>query len=309
MGVARPIGAPFSDQHGPVVRPGQVLDLSAALRMLRLNAYVHTAMPAGIARPGGPVFSTDSAWVAEVGDDGAAYMKAKRDSHPTRFKGFGKRQRKAARERGAAEIVMDDPDPAAFDLIFTYKRRQYRETGRHDVLAPAWTRGLFERLQSRDTHDFGLRVCTLRLGAALAAGEVCLLGAETLHSWIVAYDPVLSDYAPGLQLLQGVVENAPSMGAQRVDLATGHGHYKTLFADEKGEFLDGATCAAGLAGNLRRAASSAWRVVESAPIAPLASAAGRLRRRSAQIASVETDLAGRARGMIAAFAHRPQHAA
>ena len=258
-------------------------------------------MPAGAAQINGPVYSAEPAWVAAVGDDGPGFMQRKRAEHQTRFKGFAKRRRKAERERGALEIVMDDRDASAFDTIFALKRRQYRETGKHDVLAPRWVRALFERLKSRDAPDFGLRVCTLRLNGALAAGEVCLLGAATLHSWIVSYDPALSDYAPGMQLLQGVVEGAPQLGARRVDLATGHGSYKALFADPQGEFLEGAVCAAGFGGAIRRAAGGVWRAAETAPLGPVATAAGKLRRRSAQIASVETDLAGRARGFAFAL--------
>lgn len=301
MGIARPIGAPFSDQHGPVVRPGGMLDMAHVLRALDLTAYIHSAMPDGAVRSQGPVFEAGPAWVAEFGADGAAYMAAKRAAHPSRFKGYGKRERKMQRECASVETVFDDPDPDVFARIVALKRAQFRSTGKHDVLGPAWARAMLEALRSRAHDGFGMRIVTLRLDGKMAAGEMCLLGATTLHSWLVAYDPDFSDYAPGMQLLQRVIAGAQDLGAARVDLATGHGHYKTLFADPVGNYLDGASCAAGLAGGVRRASLDLWRAVERSPAPPIASLAGKLRRRGGQIASVETDFAGRARGVIAAL--------
>ncbi len=302
MGIARPIGAPFSDQHGPVVRPGAALDLKRALKMLGLTAYMHTAMPAQcLSGPAGPVFSSAPVYAAAPGADPQAYIDRKRAEHSTRSKAFGKRERKTARERGPVEIVLDDQDPAAMEMILQLKRRQFRATGKHDVLGPGWSRAMFERLQQRDAPDFGLRVATLRLNATMAAGEICLLGQSVLHSWIAVYDPEMSNYAPGLQLLQGVIAGAPSLGVDRIDLGTGHGHYKELFADPEGTYLEGAACADGLAGGARRAATGLWRAAETAPLGPVSAFAGKLRRRSAQIASVETEFSGRARGMISAL--------
>lgn len=305
MGIARPIGAPFSDQHGPVARPGAILDLPEVLRRLRLSAYVHTAMAEDAAPDGAIRFETAPAWIAELNGDGAAYMEAKREAHPSRFRGYGKRARKMERECASVEVVFDDRDPAAFDRIIALKRAQFRATGKHDVLAPRWPHTMLERLRARDHEGFGLRVVTLRLNGQMAAGEICLLGGGTLHSWLVAYEPAFSDYAPGMQLLQRLIAGADALGADRVHLATGHAYYKAQFADPAGNFIDGAVCARGAAGAARRVSLQAWRAMETAPVRPLANLAGKARRRGAQIASVETGLAGRARGALTALRPAP----
>ncbi len=306
-GLARPIGAPFSDQHGPVTRPGAALDLPRALRTLKLSAYIHTAMPGEPGGRGGTAFSSAPAWVSDLGGDGAAYLERKRAAHPTRSKGFGKRLRKAERQHGPAAIVMDDQDPAVFERIVALKRTQFRRTGRHDVLGPRWVRAMLERLNDRAEPGFGLRMATLRLGGAFAAGEINLLGAGTLHSWLAAYEPDFSECSPGMQLTLGMLTGAASLGAVRIDFGCGHDHYKTLFADPEGCFVEGAVYADTAAGRVRHAAAQMWSATEHAPLGPAARFAGKLRRRATQIAAVETDFPGRARGVLTALSRGAPH--
>lgn len=304
MGLARPIGAPFSDYHGPVVRPGAALDLPAALRALGLSAYMHTALPAPEGGDGAcrPVFGEEQAYVAEVGSDGEAYLTACKEEHKTRFRGFQKRMRKAERERGPVEMLVGDRGQDIYDFTIGFKRRQYRLTGKHDVLGPKWAQEMFQRLREWDEPDFGLRLASMRIGGQLAAGELCLLGNGVLHSWIAAYDPEFSNVAPGIQLIGALLVGAPGIGASSVDFGTTEADYKQIFSTPRGRYLEGACCAAGAAGAARRATLEAWRAAERAPLGPVSTFAGKLRRRSAQIAAVETALPGRARGIVAALA-------
>jgi CelD/BcsL family acetyltransferase involved in cellulose biosynthesis len=152
-------------------------------------------------------------------------------------------------------------------------------------------------------------MASLRVGPEIAAGEICLVGAGTLHSWIAAYDPRFSNVAPGIQLIGALLVGAPDLGVARVDFGTGHADYKLLFAEPQGRYLEGAACADGAAGAARRLTLNLWRAAETAPLGPVSRFAGKLRRRSAQIAAVETGLPGRARGVLSALTSFAPHPA
>jgi len=301
---ARPIGAPFSDQHGPVVPPDAVFDAREAIRAMGVCIYAFTSLYDPACRLAASARGVDDSYIAEIGGDGPGYVARLQIEHKRYHKTMERRRRKAEREIGAVEFTSDDPDPATFETLLAWKRAQYGSTGLHDVLRPAWAQAMIAALRDRRTDEFGLRVSTLRIDGALAAGEISLLGAGTLHSWITAYDPELSAYSPGLQLLRDMIEHAGELGARRVDLGIHHGYYKRYFAFERRALLEGSAFAAGPGGHVMRALIGAWRGVETAPLGPVATLAGKVRRRGGQIAAAEPDLGGRLRGVARAIGQR-----
>lgn len=304
LGMARPIGAPFSDQHGPVLADGVEFDPQAVLRQAGVASYSYNAMhdPRGAASAAAK--ELHAVYIAAPGGDGAAYLARLRAAHKRYFKSLDRRRRRAERDEAMdLRVTPDDRDPEAYETILRWKRSQYAATGKHDVLGSKWSRVMLEALKEPRRADYGLRVCTLRDGERLIAGEICLLGAGTLHSWIVAYDSGYADLTPGLQLLRGIIGSAHELGAARVNLGAGHGYYKRFFCLERGTVYEGAAFADTAAGAGRRCASALWRRVETAPLGPAAVWAGKLRRRSAQIAAAETHFAGRMRGMAHALTH------
>lgn len=302
LGLARPIGAPFSDQHGPVLAQGAAFDPQDALRQAGVSSYSYSALfdPRGAVCAGGQ--DSHTVYIAAPNGCGDAYLERLRAAHKRYFKSLNRRRRRAEKDEAMdLRLTLDDRDPDAFDTILSWKRSQYAATGKHDVLGSKWSRIMLEALKAQGARDYGLRVCTLRDGDRMIAGEICLLGADTLHSWIVAYDPGYADLTPGLQLLRGIIGSAHELGAARVNLGAGHGYYKRFFCLEHGTVHEGAVFADTPAGAGRRYASELWRGVEAAPLGPAAALAGKLRRRSAQIADAETHFAGRMRGMAQAL--------
>jgi len=90
---------------------------------------------------------------------------------------------------------------------------------------------------------------------------------------MVAYDNELSEYAPGIQLLEALIDATSETGYRRIDMGEGLDGYKRHYA-------------------------SASRPV----VAGLKDAPGKLRRRYSQIVACEDGTGGRVRHMIAAFA-------
>jgi len=105
----------------------------------------------------------------------------------------------------------------------------------------------------------------LYFGNRLAAIDLGLSDGDVFHSWMVAYDDELSEYAPGIQLLEGLIDATPDTGYKRIDMGEGLDGYK------------------------RRG------------VGRLKDAPGKLRRRYSQIAACEDNASDRVRHMIAAF--------
>ena len=160
---------------------------------------------------------------------------------------------------------------------------------------------MLDALDEAQGEDFGLRMSTLRVEGRLAAGEICLLGAGALHSWIPAYDAEFSIYSPGLQLLRALIAGTGELGVDRVDLGAGHGYYKRYFTFERQALVDGAAFADGAGARVLQSAMGGWRGLEAAPLGPVSTLAGKTRRRLGQIAAVEPGLGGRMRGVARAF--------
>lgn len=301
MHFARPIGAPFSDQHGPAIRPGAAFDPAAALKAMGMCAYAYSTLLDPEARFSSGARAVQDGYVAETGGDGQAYAARLKTEHKRYHKTIERRRRKLENERGTVEIVLRDRDPEAFEQVLRWKREQYAATGLHDVLAPRWVRVMLDALGDTDAEDHGLRMSTLRVDGRLAAGEICLLGAGSLHSWIPAYDAEFGIYSPGLQLLRGLIEGTGDLGADRVDLGAGHGYYKRYFTFERRALIDGAAFARGAGAQVMKSAMGGWRGLETAPLGPMSKLAGKARRRLGQIAAVEPGLGGRVRGVARAF--------
>lgn len=301
MHFARPIGAPFSDQHGPAIRSGADFDTGAAIKAMGMCVYAYSTLLDPEARFSSGARAVQDGYVAETGGDGQAYAARLKAEHKRYHKTIERRRRKLENERGEVKITLRDQDPEAFETILGWKRNQYAATGLHDVLAPQWVRAMLDALDEAPGEDFGLRMSTLRVEGRLAAGEICLLGAGALHSWIPAYDAEFSTYSPGLQLLRALIAGTGELGVDRVDLGAGHGYYKRYFTFERQALVDGAAFADGAGARVLQSAMGGWRRLEAAPLGPMSTLAGKTRRRLGQIAAVEPGLGGRVRGVARAF--------
>ena len=134
----------------------------------------------------------------------------------------------------------------------------------------------------------------LYFGDRLAAIDMGLTDGDTFHSWIVAYDGELHSYAPGIQLLEGLIDESQSLGYTRIDLGVGTDGYKRHYATENIKTGTGFIAAQGSAATLSNLYSKAERFGQKA----LKDAPGKLRRRYTQIAACEDSVSGRAKAMF-----------
>jgi CelD/BcsL family acetyltransferase involved in cellulose biosynthesis len=289
-GVARPIGAPFSDYHGAIVRPGAALSGESVLRAAGIVAYRFTT---GV----GDLFGGAEGPVGYVIDGGGETYLTGLDAK--RLKNWRRLGHKIEREIGPIAIHMDDRDPQRFEQLLIWKRRQLRCSGLHDFIGSRWSQALMRAVFARPGGALRGRMMTLVAGDRLLAGHFGVEVDGACHSWISSIDPETTACSPGQALLARLIAEMPAAGLRTLDLGPSHAHYKAPFCTTTVGTRHGTAVAATAAGRLVGAAEQAWSLAERA--APACAAA---RRRFDHIAALESSAAGRVRGMLGALADR-----
>ena len=301
-GFARPIGSAFSDYHALVAGPGVRLSLREALAAAGLNAFRHTGLidpAAADADPCGP-----AGHVIALKASVEAHNEALRASNPKRFKNWRRLEHKLEREVGEVSITAGEHDPEDFAQLLAWKREQFRRTGAHDVLRPAWAQGLFSAaFASRDPHLRGV-MTTLRAGGRLVAGHFGIASGGACHVWISAMDPECGGAGPGQVLMLHAPAVMQAQGLDLYDLGPGYAHYKAPFATGRIPVAEGIALAEGSQSLAARSLEGAWSLAGGR-----IDAVARLRRRLDQIAAADLSLGGRVRGVIEAVAGQGRRAA
>ena len=223
---ARPIGAPFSDWHGPVMRSGySELGPQSFLKRAGLNGMTANGL--------GPVRTNESAkrsvvgvGIAHLPDGAEAYKEHMRRLHPKHFKNLRRSSRLIERDFSQAEYVMDDRSEDAFEWLMDTKRQQFRMTRKHDVLGAQWAQAMMEALRTKQYPRLRGRLSTLRFDGELAAAEFDILSDTIVHGWITVYDRKFSGYSPGHLLMLSVICDMENTGHLYCDIGAGDHAYK-----------------------------------------------------------------------------------
>ncbi|WP_427454703.1 GNAT family N-acetyltransferase [Litorimonas sp. WD9-15] len=294
---ARPVGAPMSDYHG-LITPDPNLTYKQALAGTGIGAlhFSHAVDPAKL----GPtqILSREETAALEIKTTAEDWRATKDGSYRRHLKSNRRRVRKATEEIGEPRVELFSRNIDVYQTLLDWKRAKFSQTGKYDVLSADWTQSLIRDLWERG-RNAALRcdMHALYFGDRLAAIDLGLSDGHTFHSWMVAYDDALSEYGPGIQLMEGLIEATPETGYGRIDLGAGLEGYKRHYATQSKTVIAGFVPIEGAAGRLSRVYAATERWGETA----LRDAPGKLRRRYSQIAACEDGVAGRTRHMLAAF--------
>ncbi len=303
-GWARPIGGPFSDWHGPVLKPELALTPAAFLKetgfggmtVHGLQPFAHGPAPAGLSR-----VASNMSCLAQGAD---VFFAEQQRKFPKHFKKMRRVSRNAARDFSDVTYTLDDDDETAFEWLIRIKRAQYVRTGKHDVLGSDWAVRMLDGLRGTDSEKFGVMLSTLRFDGRIAAAELNIYSGNILHSWLTGFDTELAYYSPGYMLQHGVLERMGARGFDQYDTGCGLDYYKKFYTNQalpvdRGVILSGQSM-------LRpaRIMSAGWRAAEQAASGRAAALMGKVRRRSDQILMAETTLSGRVSGFRQALKKR-----
>jgi len=298
-GFARPVGSAFSDIHAILRRSDIAERDEELLAMAGLSRARFTALftpdkpPATGLEPVGP---SRAALKCSTGEALVAELQAE---HPKRFKDFRRRMRKLEAEHGQIRLETSESRETLEQLI-RWKRLQFRETGRHDVLAPRWTSRLMHALFARQEGAVRGRLYTLRAGGRLIAAEYGPEGHGTFHPWLAAYDPEMSPYSPGHLLVYLLLSQMDRFGLDRYEMGTGHEDYKKYFTNHSSALFSGVVRAPRLEEQVRAAAMQLVRVSLALCGERVRGFGERIHSRLDHIAAAETSAAGRWAGLTRA---------
>jgi CelD/BcsL family acetyltransferase involved in cellulose biosynthesis len=285
---ARPSGAPLSDYQSLICAAGTNIDVSNILANQAVGAFHYSAMPSDDGQETCRMeITTPEAW-----------RKARDGSYRRHLKSTRRRIRKAEEEFGSRRIVTQSQDPDAYEGLIRWKRDKFKETDKFDVLDNPGTSGLLRALWDRGPeHDLRADLHVLYFGDRLAACDLGLTDGHVFHSWIVGYDPELISYAPGIQLLEGLIDETPMLGYKVIDLGPGLEGYKRHYGTHPHHVSSGLITLASPSGLMAATYDTLERHLGDATGDLL----GKLRRRYSQIAACEPRFSRRSAAMAQAF--------
>lgn len=304
VGFARPVGAPMTDYHGFICAPGTRFDARAALKQAGFGAYHFSTLIDTGSMLAGYVRDVTPCTVMDISKGAEIWRAARGRSYRRHLKSNHRRIRKAE-EIGARRFEFNSNDQAVFDQLLAWKREKFDESGKYDVLSAGWTRALLGNLWKRGPKA-GLRtdMHCMYFGDTLAAIDLGLSDGTTFHSWMVAYNSEFYTLAPGIQLLEALVDETANLGYTCIDLGEGRDGYKRHYASQDISVSSGFIAANGPAAALSKLYGGLENFGENKlskyKLGKLGRIPGKARRRYSQISACDTSLSGRSKAMVQA---------
>lgn len=300
---ARPIGGPFSDWHGPVLKQGASLTAERFLGGLGLAGMTcfglmpnHFDLQDGFTRAGANMTNLSMGW--------DAFMDDQQKRWPKHFKKMRRVFRNVDRDFSDVWFEWDDKSDACFNGLIQLKSDQFARTGFHNVLKPEWAQKLLDRLRHYEGPRLRTRLVSLYYDGKMASAELNLQSDKTMHGWLTVFDQAFGSYSPGNQIVQDVLEHMAAAGLNTYDAGPGLDHYKRHYANYHLPVDSGIL--RGKRGSFApsRIAGRMWRSGEAFMPGKAGELMGRTRRRIDQIAIAETSTSARLSGVYNALTQR-----
>ena len=285
---ARPLGAPFSDYSALITGPNPQITMEQALGLAKVNRF----QAIGFVDP----YETCADF---NGTPENAYGLCLKSELP--MNSLSKKHRKNSRrlhrhleeQVGPIQFIFDDKSDENYEKMIAAKRRQIKETGIHDFLAPSWVVDMMQTLRAADRNGIHGCLITMMAGQTPVSFQFgARLGTKT-HAWIAAFDPMYAQYSPGQLFLTEIPDTLIANGIDYHDLATGH-QYKNNLTNNGFIVHHGAIYPQHLKTSNKIAANQSGKIGQIKQ---------KLSRRFDQIASLELSAAGRIKGVLHAFAN------
>ncbi len=264
----RPAGTPAADFQGPICAPGADYDVIAAIAAAGASSYDfdHLLDPGSGFDPW--TFGRLQSPHLDVTGGLEGYLSRASRSGKDKVAEARRLSNKAEREHGPIRLVVDSEDAELLDAIIALKRRQYAQTGARDYFADAEHIELLRLLLSTRDADFGGLLSAVYAGPHLLAAHFGLRAGPILHWWFPVYEPEFSRLSPGWILLRAMIDAAPELELERIDLGRGMDDYKRRAMTGYRLVSQGAVIRNPLRRRAAGARRRAFAVVKQSPAAP-----------------------------------------
>src|SRR4051812_10233113 len=229
FGRAIPVGGIVSDYQGMIMHPNFECDLQDLLKACGLGAWDFDRLITSQ-----KIFEAyhklcEPSALIDLSQGFETYAAERRAAGSLHVAKIKKLAAKMERELGPIKFVAHSRNPQLLMKVLSWKSRQYRRSGWHDLFSETWACGLLETIQATQSENFGGMLSLLYAGDKLLAGHMGMRSRNIWHYWFPAYDREFSKYSPGLVLLLNMAEHASELGLQKIDLGTGISPYKRQF--------------------------------------------------------------------------------
>ena len=276
---AMPAGAPMCDYQALVAEPGVEVSPRQLVQALGVQRFDFSHWIEGVAPFSDCARGRDLSHAVDVSGGYAAYEAERKAAGVGVLKDCDRKRRKAEREAGPVVFTAYSRSEAAFERLIELKRVQYRATGQTDIFEAGWTLRLLRDLFDSRNPDFGSMLSTLHIGEQLAAVQMNLRGRHTVHAWIIAHDPALERFSPGILLFQSILRWMDETPHHRLDLGPGDYRFKRELANAGQWVTHGTAGVPSPALLVRQAAYDVRGAVEALPLGRVCALPGKAMRR------------------------------
>ena len=272
-------GAPMCDYQGLVAAPGVAFDARSLAPALGVHRFDFGWMLESQSAFAPYAKGRSDAWIADLAGGYEAFAAQRRAAGVSVIKDLEKKRRKAEREAGPIVFEALSTCQEAFDRLFQLKRAQLRTTGQTDVFAAGWPLDLARELFAASEPGFGGALFTLHMGGRLAAIHFHLLGARTVHAWMIAHDDAFERYSPGLLLFHEILKWMDGTAYDRLDFGPGDYRFKRELSNASQGIMHGFVGVPSPATLVRGAAYGVRRAAEALPLGRVSALPGKAMRR------------------------------
>ena len=299
FGLARPIGAPFSDYSGPLVLTKRAPPMGETLKLLGLAAFRSDTVMDPHDHFGLPPASLADTHIIRLGTQTPEqYLEAQRSAYPKRFKNFRRLERRMEEQFPDLKFVYGKPTLEAFEAIRTFKSEQFIRNGLVDITTAKSSSAVLQSvIDSPNAFMVGLWN-----GEVLISAHFGIKIGTCFHPWIAAYRAELSALSPGHVLFKRIILAMPEMGITEYDLSGGHDSYKKYYSNASRTIGSLRVSAPTLRGLPYKLQNLLWKLVGAHLDG---SKTQRLRRRMEHAAICHQSPIARAKDLVFALKNRP----
>lgn len=267
-GVFRPLGGPMGDHHG-LVTDDPDLRFIDQLKAGLFGTLIYDGALASQAELGENGHSPEASWVVDLSDGQDAYWEGRQKAEAKTMRNLRARERKLGELGGEVVYRIDDTRREALDTLMTYKRAQYAATGATDVFHGAWAGQLVAALMQHRSDRLAGCLSTMELDGRVVAAHFGMRSRDVLHYWFPAYDPKLSNVAPGLLLFREMTRELTDLGPTHMHLGPGTYDFKKRFSNASFDIMRGEISSLSLSSAALAAGRGLDRLASALPLGPV----------------------------------------
>lgn len=267
-GFFRPLGGPMGDHHG-LISDNEALRFSETLKKRLFGTLIFDGGLASQDDIRNNGHSPEASWVIDLADGYEAYWEGRQKAEAKTMRNLRARERKLDALGGEVVYRIDDPRTVALYTLLHYKRAQYAATGATDVFHGSWARNLAYALLGHRTDRLAGCLSTMEVDGRIVAAHFGMRSKGVMHYWFPAYDPALSQVAPGLLLFRELTRGIADLGLTQMHLGPGTYDFKKRFSNSSFDIMRGEISSLSLSSAILAAGRGIKQLANALPLGPI----------------------------------------